>query len=342
MSAYNELIAKCNDKGILNVYENGVKVNDALPALSPANIGLPGGALTTFSPTTIKFITQYMAGDEALGGRQQLLPFENDDYKIPSIEYTGRVQSYDDYDDAYNSGINVNFQTTGHYVFSTAISIGDRLQAQLAKVNVDLFSETMNAAASALNIELNRVAFNGYMGNTNHPFLVRGLLNHPDLGAYKQPNPNKKISQMSWDELATFFNSAIQDLIDQTGNNMQNTSVRCVIASKAFQAMNGKMSPYQGLSVPTAIKENLKGLKVELDFVSAAELNGANANQDVCYFIVETSLGGALPTSILGYSELGRLSRVVYGESYMKQKMSSGTTGAIIYKPAFIVRYTNI
>lgn len=343
MSAYNDLINACNEKGMLRVYDNGVqKTFDALPTLSPNNIGIPGGALTTFSPETIKFITQFQASDRALGGRKKLIPFENDDYKIPYIEYTGQTRPYDDYDDAYNAGINVNFKTVGHYVFSSAISVGERLQSQLSKVNIDLLSESMNAASLALSLELNRAAFHGYIENKSTSFLVYGLLNYPDLGNYKTPNPNKTFAAMSWDELLQFFNNAITDLIEQTGNNLQvSTNIRCVVASKAFQQLMGKYSQF-GVNVVNEIKENLSKQNISLEFVSAAELNGANANQDVCYFIVENSLGGSLETATLGYSELGRLSRMVYGETYLKQKMSSGTTGAVIYKPIYITRYTNI
>lgn len=86
----------------------------------------------------------------------------------------------------------------------------------------------------------------------------------------------------------------------------------------------------------------METIGVEFKIISAIELDNANANQDVIYFILENNLGGVSDTTTLGYSEIARMGNVVVGSSYTMQKMSVGTTGAVVFKPAFVVRYTNI
>ena len=83
-------------------------------------------------------------------------------------------------------------------------------------------------------------------------------------------------------------------------------------------------------------------LGINISIIPAIELEKANADQDVIYFILENSQGGISDTTALGYSEIGRLSSVVIGSTFKQQKISAGTTGALMYKPAYIVRYTNI
>ena len=325
-------LQQLNDKGIL-------RVADSVATFTPNNIGIPAGILSQLSKEAVTAILAYRAGDEALGGRKKVLDWEKQEYFLPLIEKTGQTSIYGDYDDAIKSGLNITFGKTGHYLFSSAIVNGERQNLQIAEAGINAESFILEAGLEAIAVELNRVAFNGYLNN-NDGFVVTGLLNDPSLNAYI--NADKKFSAMTFSEAITFFANALAKLREQTGNNIQKGSkVRCVVASKAFDSLFLKINDL-GVDVISAIVSKYEKLGIEFSFVPAVELDSANANQDVIYFILENSIGGVSDTTILGYSELGRMSNVIVGHSYTSQKVSAGTTGAIVYKPSYIVRYTNI
>lgn len=325
-------VRKINELGYL-------RQADAMPNITPNNIGMPAGILSQVSVEVAETILAYRSGDEALGGRRKLLDWEQQDYYLPLVEKTGSVEPYSDFDDSVASGLNVTFGRTGHYLFSTSYNVGEREAMQLAQGNINSDNYLISASLEALAVELNRVAFNGYVNN-NGSFLVYGLLNNTFLNNYE--TSDKKFSDMTYLECVAFFAKAIAKLRSQTGNNIQRGSkLRVVVASNAFDALALKFTDL-GVDAITALINKFKELNVEITITPAIELDNANANQDVIYFILENSQGGISDTTTLGYSEIGRMSNVVLGTTYKQQKVSAGTTGAVIYKPSYIVRYTNI
>ena len=330
-----EQLAEVQALGFLN----GVKLQDAPAGFSPANVNMPAGILSQVSVNVVENILQYRAGDEALGGRQKLLDFYQQEYYIPLVERLGSSVPYNDYDDAISAGINLSFDKTGHYRFSNNIVVGELEEAQLSAANVNARDYITSASAEALMIEFNRVAFNGYVDNAGKN-LVYGLLNNPSLNTYE--NSSKKFSEMTWEEVITFFSNAMAKIRTQSGNNIQRGSkLRAIVSAKAFDYLRLKYTNL-GVNVLTEIQRSMETIGVEFKIISAIELDNANANQDVIYFILENNLGGVSDTTTLGYSEIARMGNVVVGSSYTMQKMSVGTTGAVVFKPAFVVRYTNI
>lgn len=330
-----EQLAEVQALGFLN----GVKLQDAPAGFSPANVNMPGGILSQVSVNVVENILQYRAGDEALGGRQKLLDFYQQEYYIPLVERLGSTVPYNDYDDAISAGINLTFDKTGHYRFSSNIVVGELEEAQLSSANVNARDYITSASAEALMIEFNRVAFNGYVDNAGKN-LVYGLLNNPSLNAYE--TVSKKFANMSWQELVAFFGKAVSKIRTQSGNNVQRGSkLRCVVSANAIDSLIYKWTE-MGVNVLVELNKAMEMLKLEFSLIPALELDKANANQDVIYFILENNLGGVSDTATLGYSEIARMGNVVVGSSYTMQKMSVGTTGAVVFKPAFVVRYTNI
>lgn len=330
-----EQLAEVQALGFLN----GVKLQDAPAGFSPTNVNMPAGILSQVSVNVVENILQYRAGDEALGGRQKLLDFYQQEYYIPLVERLGSSVPYNDYDDAISAGINLTFDKTGHYRFSNNIVVGELEEAQLSAANVNARDYITSASAEALMIEFNRVAFNGYVDNSGKN-LVYGLLNNPSLNNYE--NSTKKFSAMTWEEVVTFFSNAMAKIRTQSGNNIQRGSkLRAIVSAKAFDYLRLKYTNL-GVNVLTEIQKSMETIGVEFKIISAIELDNAYANQDVIYFILENNLGGVSDTTTLGYSEIARMGNVVVGSSYTMQKMSVGTTGAVVFKPAFVVRYTNI
>lgn len=330
---------KFADSQILSEVRGLGYFRDSQAGFTGTNIGMPAGLLSQVSVSVIENILAYRSGDEALGGRTKVIDWQKQDYYVPFVEKLGAVTPYNDYDDAISAGINLTFDRTGHYRFSNNVVVGELEELQLAESNINAREFITKSATEALMVEFNRVAFNGYVDNAGTN-LVYGLLNNPNLSPYK--NSDKKIADMTWLECVTFFSKAISDIRAQSGNNIQRgSSLRVVISSNAFDKLNMKYTNL-GINVLNEIKKTIEALGIDLTIIPAVELNSANANQDVVYFIMDNDLGGVTQTSTIGFSEIARVGNIVQGSSYNMQKMSVGTTGAIIYKPIYVVRYTNV
>lgn len=316
-----------NKKGIFNRFA------DAQPTFTGNNIGLPAGILSALSPQVIENILAYRTGDEALGKREKLLDWKDDIYYTPLVERTGQTTPYSDYGMPLLAGMNINFNQTGHYRFSTKYHYANLEAEQISSARVNYNDMLVSAATEAIAVELNRVAFNGYIDNSSTKFICYGLLNNPDLHSY-QTFP-KAFNTMSWQEIMAEFAKAIQKLVEQTGSNINGQSkIRVVISASMFATLQ---SVYTDLGI--SVYETIQRTYPNMYFVSAIELDKAEGDKDVVYFIGESYSGGIAETTKLGYSELALMGNVVQSDYGYSQAMSAGTCGALVYKPAFIVRF---
>ena len=195
----------------------------------------------------------------------------------------------------------------------------------------------LSAVTEALAVELNNVAFNGYINNSSRSYICYGLLNNPELPSYTEAG--KTFHNMTWQEVMNFFTGAVTKLTQQTGNNINSESkIRVVISASAFNSLKSKWTDL-GISA----YEKLQGLYPNMYFVSAIELDNAyNGNANVIYFIGESNAGGIADSTKLGYSELALAGNVVQTDNGYSQAISAGTCGALVFKPSFIVRYQGI
>lgn len=319
-----------NQKGFFNRY------SDAQPTFTANNIGMPAGILSSLNAQIVENILNYRTGDEALGKREKLLDWKDDNYYSPIVERTGHTTPYSDYGMPLLAGMNVNFNMVGHYRFSTKFNYANLEAEQISAAKINYNDMLMSATTEAIAVELNRTAFNGYIQNSGNAFLCYGLLNNPELQNYEQAS--KLFSAMTWQEVMAFFAGAISKLVTQSGNNINGKSnIRCVLSATAFTTLQSK---YTDLGI--SVYETLQKTYPNMYFVSAIEFVKAYNNQDVIYFIGESMAGGIAETTKLGYSELALMGNVVQSDYGYSQAMSAGTCGALVFKPLFVVRYNNI
>ncbi|EDO9415777.1 hypothetical protein G4120_001235 [Campylobacter coli] len=319
-----------NQKGFFNRY------SDAQPTFTANNIGMPAGILSSLNAQIVENILNYRTGDEALGKREKLLDWKDDNYYSPIVERTGQTTPYSDYSMPLLAGMNVNFNMVGHYRFSTKFNYANLEAEQISAAKINYNDMLMSATTEAIAVELNRTAFNGYIQNSGNAFLCYGLLNNPELQNYEQAT--KLFSAMTWQEVMAFFAGAISKLVTQSGNNINGKSnIRCVLSATAFTTLQSK---YTDLGI--SVYETLQKTYPNMYFVSAIEFVKAYNNQDVIYFIGESMAGGIAETTKLGYSELALMGNVVQSDYGYSQAMSAGTCGALVFKPLFVVRYNNI
>ncbi|EIT8306567.1 hypothetical protein L3L50_001818 [Campylobacter coli] len=319
-----------NQKGFFNRY------SDAQPTFTANNIGMPAGILASLNAQIVENILNYRTGDEALGKREKLLDWKDDNYYSPIVERTGQTTPYSDYGMPLLAGMNVNFNMVGHYRFSTKFNYANLEAEQISAAKINYNDMLMSATTEAIAVELNRTAFNGYIQNSGNAFLCYGLLNNPELPSYEAAS--ELFSAMTWQEVMAFFAGAISKLVTQSGNNINGKSnIRCVLSATAFTTLQSK---YTDLGI--SVYETLQKTYPNMYFVSAIEFVKAYNNQDVIYFIGESMAGGIAETTKLGYSELALMGNVVQSDYGYSQAMSAGTCGALVFKPLFVVRYNNI
>lgn len=322
-------------KGFFNTESN--VFSDAMPTFTAQNIGMPAGILTALNPQAVENILALRTGDLALGKREKVLDWADERYFTPIVERTGQTTPYSDFGMPLISGLNANFNETGHYRFTAKYQHGNLEAAQYAKGRINYQGFLMSAVTEALAVELNNVAFNGYISNSSNSYVCYGLLNNPELPNYEAAN--KTFDVMTWQEVMNFFTKAITALTQKTGNNINSESkIRVVISASAFNSLKSKWTDL-GISA----YEKLQQLYPNMYFVSAIELDNAyNGNANVIYFIGESNAGGIADTTKLGYSELALTGNVVQTDNGFSQAVSAGTCGALVFKPSFIVRYQGI
>lgn len=324
-----------NNLDLRKFQDKGYLTQDALP-FTPNNVGLPAGILTQLSTETILNILSERSAEKITGSRTKVLDWADEDFYLPLIERTGQTTPYSDFGQARVAGINTNFNRHGHYRFSSRLTIGNLEEEQLSKAKINAYELKVSAVMEALEVEANRAAFEGYADNTSGQYLVYGILNNPNLPAFQASA--KTIDNMDFDEIMAFFGGAVAQLTSQTGNNINpNTKIKAAISARRFAYLSSVVTTF-GYSVKEAIEKAFPNI----EFVSVFEFESANNGQDVIYFIGESFAGGTEKTLDLGFSELFRQSNIVLGEEFRSQQISSGVVGAILYKPTFIVRYTNI
>ena len=321
-------------KGFFNSERN--VFSDAMPTFTAQNIGMPAGILTALNPQAVENILALRTGDLALGKREKLLDWADEKYFTPMIERTGQTTPYSDFGMPLVSGLNANFNETGHYRFTAKYQHGNLEAAQYQKGRINYQAFLLSAVTEALAVELNNVAFNGYIKNSSNAYICYGLLNNPELPDYEQSL--KTFDAMDWQEVMNFFTKAVTKLTQQTGNNINGESkIRVVISASAFNSLKSKWT-----NLGISAYEKLQQLYPNMYFVSAIELDKAEQNNNVIYFIGESNAGGIADSTKLGYSELALAGNVVQTDNGYSQAISAGTCGALVFKPSFIVRYQGI
>ena len=321
-------------KGFFNSERN--VFSDAMPTFTAQNIGMPAGILTALNPQAVENILALRTGDLALGKREKLLDWADEKYFTPMIERTGQTTPYSDFGMPLVSGLNANFNETGHYRFTAKYQHGNLEAAQYQKGRINYQAFLLSAVTEALAVELNNVAFNGYIKNSSLSYVCYGLLNNPELPDYEQAQTT--FEAMTWQNIMNFFTKAVTKLTQQTGNNINGESrIRVVISASAFNSLKSKWTEL-GISA----YEKLQGLYPNMYFVSAIELDKVENNEKAIYFIGESNAGGIADSTKLGYSELALAGNVVQTDNGYSQAISAGTCGALVFKPSFIVRYKGI
>jgi hypothetical protein len=317
---------------------------DAIPALSTApNAGIPAWLSTLMDPTYIEVIFAPTKAAE-IAGEVRKGTWVDETAIFPVVEHTGEVSSYGDYVSNGRAGVNSNFPQRQAYVFQTVKEYGDREldRAGLAKLN--LVSEIDKAAGSVLNRYTNLTYLYGVANLQNY-----GLLNDPNLPATITPAPKAANTGGSGTGVDSWFDSGapnatanevyndvlslFQQLVVQSGGNIESDASMTLVLPPGTAVALGFTNEF-GLVARDIIKQEFPNLKIvtcpQYGIKSATNPNGVtggNMMQLICNSVDGQDFG------YCSYNERSRSFPIVRELSSYKQKIVSGTWGAIVRLP---------
>lgn len=335
-------LLKLNQKGVFNIMTNneyghpsiGHRVTDGgLSTLTTPNATMPAGLLTNISPNMVEIVLKKRTAEIVMGGKLKLIDWPQNDIIVPIVEKAGETSGYTDFDNAPISGTNATFARRGHYRFSAGVKVGRLQSMQMSEARISLEQSNLDAAIEALAIKFNTIGFNGWK-DPNLTYPIVGILNDPGLPEYKEAgfaSDGSATFQQVYDEIR----SAIQELIVQSGNHLDlNSPYRVCMANSIFMSMTS----INALGT-TPVVDALRMVIPNLTFEMIPEFEKAyNNTNDVIYIIGENNIGGVKATGDLGFSELALASDTVVYENHTSQTFSSGSVGAVFYKPYNVAR----
>ena len=321
-------------------YGMGMDTNLTTP-LTTASITTPIQFLQAWLPGFVEVITAARRIDELVGITTQG-SWEDEEIVQGVLERVGNATLYGDQTSTPLTNWNVNYERRTIVRFEEGMTVGRLEEARAAAIRTNSPENKRSAAANSLEIERNRVGFNGYNSGANRTY---GFLNSTDLPAYVNV-PNGASGTSTWStktflEIIADLRGAYQSLRTQSQEQVDpiNDEITLAIATDAVDYLS-TVSDF-GVSVREWISESYPKTRI----VSAPELTNANASASVFYMYAETVMDSGsddqrtwiqvVPTKwqTLGVDQKHKS----YTEAY-----SNATSGLMLKRPYAIVRRSGI
>ena len=311
---------------------------DAAPSLqtSPSNM-TPVQFLQYWIPEMIKIVTASRDADEILG-RDFAGSWEDEEIVQPVIEYTGKPRVYGDKTTFNLASFNINYETRTIVRFEQDVEVGKLEEARASKQRVDAQGTKRDAAATALAINANDIAFNGYNAGNNKTY---GLLNDPNMPAYTAVATGSggytTWATKTFNEIVADIKAMMSALRVRSGNNFKperdaSTLALAVSVVDQLQTVN----QLGGTSVLDWLRKTYPACRI----TSAVQLDGANSGANVAYLFADTIDGKKVIAQYM--QDALRLIGVEQHAKNFKEVYSNATAGVMLRCPVGIVRYTGV
>lgn len=309
---------------------------DAAPSLqtSPSNM-TPVQFLQYWIPEMIKIVTASRDADEILG-RDFAGSWEDEEIVQPVIEYTGKPRVYGDKTTFNLASFNINYETRTIVRFEQDVEVGKLEEARASKQRVDAQGVKRDAAATALAINANDIAFNGYNSGNNKTY---GLLNDPNLPAYTS-FAQGSASSTTWasktfNEIVADIKAMMSALRVRSGNNFKPEKDACTLAlSVAVVDQLQTVNQLGGTSVLDWLHKTYPACRV----TSAVQLDGANSTANVAYLFADTIDGKKVIAQYM--QDALRLIGVEQKAKGFLECYSNATAGVMLRMPIGLTRWT--
>lgn len=297
---------------------------DAQPGLTTVgNSGIPAWMLNYVDPQLIEIILQPTKAAEVFGEMKKG-DWTTETATFMTVEPTGEVSSYGDYNNNGVSGVNVNFPQRQSYHYQVFTRWGEREVARAGEAKIDYVARVNEASVNALNRFQNKTYLFGVKGLQNY-----GVLNDPSLPATTAAA--KTWANSTGEEVYESIRKLFQTLLKQTSGKIDMNTPLLLVCSPTASVDLTKTNQYN-VNVIDQLKKNFPNLRVE----TIPEYSAASG--ETVQLIVEELDGQR--TLDCAFTEKMRAHNMVLEASSIKQKKSQGTWGAIIYRPFCIATMT--
>ena len=311
---------------------------DAAPDLQTApSASTPVQFLQHWLPEVIKVVTRARVADRLLG-RTIAGSWSDEEVVATVIEHVGQARPYGDKTNLNLAEWNTNFERRTIVRFEEDLEVGALEEQRAARMRINSAAEKRLAAAEALAISMNDVAFNGYSDGLNRTY---GILNDPNLGSYvtvaQGANSNTTWASKTFNEICNDIKVAMAALRVQSGSNFDPYADASVLGvADTCVDMLSTMNAYGNKSVMEWLKETYPKCRVE----SVPQFSGANATANVFYLIAETINGRKVVDQYV--QDTLRLLGVEKKAKGYLEAYSNATAGVLVGMPIGVVRYTGI
>lgn len=296
--------------------------------ITAANSTIPVELSTYFDPMVIDILTG------ARKAREIYNEVKKGDWTTPVIKFrtqevAGKTDPYGDFANTGRATTNYNWVSREPYLFQTVISYGDLEEATTSLAKINLAADKQRAAANIIDIDANKFYMFGVSGLKNY-----GLLNDPSLTAVIAPD-TKTAGGLTWAVGTTLeiYNDVLKlfkRLVKQMDGLIDHTTPLKLALAPELAVELAKATDFN-----VSVQDMLDKYFSNLTIVTAPEYF-QTATGNTMQLIATNVMG--LETGELGYNVKVRAGRIIPDLSSFKQKWTSGTEGALIYRPAAIAQ----
>jgi hypothetical protein len=314
---------------------------DAQPALvTVSNAGIPAYLANYLDPEFVKVLVTKNKAAKILGEAKKG-DWTTLTATFPTIENTGEVTTYGDYNNGGSVGANATFPQRQSYHYQTMTQWGERQLEVSSLAKIDWASQLNIASAIVLDKFQNNTYFYGVVGLQNY-----GLLNDPALLPPIAPGVKAFNSNASgpWitnnsvtataNEIYTDIQSLFTQLVNQSGGLIEMDAPITLAMSPASSVALTTTNQYN-VNVYDLLKKNFPNIRFETATQYANSTTG-----NLMQMIVETVEGQK--TGYCSFTEKMRAHAIVRGTSSFEQKKSQGTWGSVILQPFAIASMVGI
>jgi hypothetical protein len=331
---------------VVEGYRTNHLAMDAQPQLATApNAGIPAFLTTLVDPEVYRILFAPTQA-AAIFGETRKGTWIDQTAMFPTVEQTGEVSSYGDFNDNGRSGANMNWPQRQSYLFQTIAEYGELEIERAGLGRVNWVGEVDGAGTTVLARFLNTTYFKGVQGLQNY-----GLLNDPNLSAPITPAP-KAYGGVKWinngqivataNEIYADIQALWLQLVTQTAGLIdQKAKMTLALSPESQLAMTATNS--FNVNVEDLLKKNFPNIRVEtaVQYGAQTAINpvGIAAGNQV-QLIADTIEGQK--TGYCSFNEKLRTHPIIRAMSSWKKKMTSGTWGAIIRQPMGIAQMLGV
>lgn len=312
----------------------------AQPSLTTdPNSAIPALLSTTIDPEVYRIIFAPNKAAEIFSERKAGT-WLDETRMFPVVEHVGEVTSYGDFSNAGHVNVNTNWPQRQSYPMQTIKEYGQRELERAGLARISWVSEMDQAAALAINKAMNYTYFYGVANLQNY-----GLLNDPHLTASLTP-ATKAAGGTTWfvngapnataNEVYNDIISLFEQLVNQCAGTVDK-DLKMTLAMSPASAVALTFTNSFNVNVEDLLKKNFANLTVktamQYGVITTSNPQG-QAGGNFVQLIADSVEGQR--TGYCAFTEKMRTFPIIRDLSSYKQKVMSGTWGAIIRFPAGI------